>query len=152
MLPTPKRYTLVAGAAEGHSELNAFDNALLNSGIGNLNLIKISSILPPEAVFTANLEIPPGSLIPTAYGSTISSQPGELIAAAVGVGLSKNTFGIIMEYSGACSQAEAEAEVTRRVEEAFSRRNLPLSKLVIKAAEHRVAQIGSVFAGVALWY
>ena len=36
-----------AGRAEGGTPLNAFDNALLAAGIGNINLIKVSSILPP---------------------------------------------------------------------------------------------------------
>ena len=35
-----------AGRAEGGTTLNAFDNALLAAGIGNINLIKVSSILP----------------------------------------------------------------------------------------------------------
>ncbi|MFO7311775.1 MAG: pyruvoyl-dependent arginine decarboxylase, partial [Bacillota bacterium] len=39
MLPTPRKFTLVSGAAEGTTPLNAFDNALLASGIGNLNLL-----------------------------------------------------------------------------------------------------------------
>ncbi len=51
MLPIPKKFSLVAGSAEGTSELNAFDNALLNAGIGNLNLIKVTSILPPQVEF-----------------------------------------------------------------------------------------------------
>ena len=37
-----------AGHAEGGTTLNAFDNALLAAGIGNINLIKVSSILPPD--------------------------------------------------------------------------------------------------------
>ena len=44
--PTPNRLWLAAGAAEGTTELNAFDNALLDGGIGNLNLIKVSSVVP----------------------------------------------------------------------------------------------------------
>ena len=46
-----KKVTLAAataGHAEGGTALNAFDNALLAAGIGNINLIKISSILPPD--------------------------------------------------------------------------------------------------------
>ena len=35
-----------AGAAEGETELNAFDNALLAAQVGNLNLIRVSSVLP----------------------------------------------------------------------------------------------------------
>ena len=46
MLPTPKKFKIVAAAAEGHNNLTAFDNALLAAGIGNVNLVRISSILP----------------------------------------------------------------------------------------------------------
>lgn len=151
MLPIPRKFTLVAGSAEGTSELNAFDHALLHSGIGNLNLIKVTSILPPEADYMEKLEIPAGSLTPTAYGSLISENPGELISAAVGVGLSENTFGIIMEYSGQCSREEAETEVSRMVREAFETRKLGLKKIIIKAVEHRVEHVGCVFAAVAMW-
>lgn len=151
MLSIPKKFTLVAGDAEGTSELNAFDNALLISGIGNLNLIKVSSILPPKAEFCEQLEIPPGSLTPTAFGTKICENQGELIAAAVGVGLSKDTFGMIMEYSGHCSREEAEAEVSRMVKEAFISRSLSLEKIMMKSVEHRVERIGCVFAAVALW-
>ena len=35
------------GHAEGGTPLNAFDNALLAAGIGNINLVKVSSIIPP---------------------------------------------------------------------------------------------------------
>lgn len=152
MLPTPKKFTLVAGAAEGKSKLNAFDCALLASGIGNLNLLKVSSVLPPGAEFVEKLDIPPGSLTPTAYGSLTSDCPGEVISAAVAVGFSKDTFGMIMEFSGRCSKAEAEAKVTKMVEEAFEARNLELKKVMAKAVEHRVDKIGCAFAAVALWY
>ncbi len=100
MLPTPKKFTLCAGSAEGSTRLNAFDNALLAAGIGNLNLLRVSSVLPPEAELVEKLDIPPGSLTPTAYGSIISDVPGERIAAAVGVGFSEDTYGMIMEFSG----------------------------------------------------
>ncbi|NMB16013.1 MAG: pyruvoyl-dependent arginine decarboxylase, partial [Firmicutes bacterium] len=49
MLPTPEKFTLVAGGSEGPTGLNAFDNALLAAGLGNLNLVRVSSILPPGA-------------------------------------------------------------------------------------------------------
>jgi len=152
MLPTPRKFTLVAGTAEGKSRLNAFDHALLASGIGNLNLLKVSSILPPGASFVEKLEIPPGSLTPTAYGSIVSDAPGEIISAAVAVGFSEDTFGVIMEFSGRCGRAAAEAAVTKMVEEAFESRDLHLQKVMVKAVEHRVARIACAFAAVALWY
>ncbi|MBO8142139.1 MAG: arginine decarboxylase, pyruvoyl-dependent [Firmicutes bacterium] len=152
MLPTPKKFTLVSGAAEGPTPLNAFDNALLASGIGNLNLIRVSSILPPGAEFAERLDIPPGSLTPTAYGYITSDVPGERIAAAVGIGFSDNTFGVIMEWEGKGTAAEAEAAVKRMIEEAFKARGMELRKTVFKSAEHQVEKCGCAFAAVALWY
>jgi len=48
VLPRPKKFSLVAGVSEGKTRLTAFDKALLAAGIGNINLIKLSSILPPN--------------------------------------------------------------------------------------------------------
>jgi arginine decarboxylase len=50
-----------AGIAEGSTPLNAFDNALLAAGIGNVNLIKVSSILPPGIELVALPRIKPGT-------------------------------------------------------------------------------------------
>jgi len=152
VLPTPKKFTLVSGAAEGTTPLNAFDNALLASGIGNLNLLRVSSILPPNAELVEKLDIPPGTLTPTAYGYITSTTPGEEIAAAVGIGFSEDTYGVIMEWEGKGTAADAEAEVRRMVEEAFRVRNLPLKKVMVKAVSHRVERCGCAFAAVALWY
>jgi arginine decarboxylase len=72
----------------------------LAAGIGNLNLLRVSSVLPPGAEYVEKLSIPPGSLTPTAYGTITSVVQGQQIAAAVGIGFTKDTFGMIMEYSG----------------------------------------------------
>ncbi len=152
MLPTPKKFTLVSGSAEGPSSLNAFDNALLAAGIGNLNLLKVSSILPPGCEFVEKLDIPPGSLTPTAYGAALSTKKGELISAAVGIGFSADSYGVIMEFSGSCSSREAEAQVTAMVKAAFAERKVPLAKVMTKSVEHVVAENGCAFAAVALWY
>mgnify|MGYP000984403822 FL=1 len=152
MLPTPTKFTLVAGSAEGPSRLNAFDNALLAAGIGNLNLLKVSSILPPGCQKVEKLDIPPGSLTPTAYGSALSTQKGERIAAAVGIGFSADSYGVIMEYSGSCSKEEAEKTVEQMVRAAFVERGVPLVKVETQATDHVVQENGCAFAAVALWY
>ena len=152
MLVTPVSYTLAAGAAEGPTALNAFDNALLEAGIGNVNLIKASSILPPGAKYLERLHIPPGSLVPTAYCTWTSETPGEEIAAAVGVGLSRDSFGVIMEYAGSGSREEAEAEAARMLQAAFQRRQMELTEVRIRGVGHRVKRLGSVVAAVVLWY
>lgn len=152
MLPTPKKFFLTAAAAEGHSELTAFDNALLAGGIGNINLVRVSSILPPSAEYAPDLKIPPGSLVPTAYGYVCSDVPGEVIAAAVGVGFSADTFGVIMEFSGRTTGKEAEAKIEAMLREAFASRGLELKDMKIKAVEHRVENIGCALAAVPLFY
>jgi arginine decarboxylase len=152
MLPTPKKFKIMAAAAEGSHKLTAFDNALLDAGIGNVNLVRISSILPPSAEQDQTLELPPGSLVPTAYGSIVCDEPGTKIAAAVGIGFSADTFGVIMEYSGTCSKQEAEEKIASMLKDAFENRGLPLMKTEIRAVEHTVESTGCAFAAVALWY
>lgn len=149
MLPHPTRYALVAGTGDGATSLTAFDKALLNAGIGNVNLVKISSILPPGVCFTGSVDISPGSLVPTAYGYMTSDVPGERVAAAVAVGLSPS-YGVIMEYAGKVSAKEAEQAVRQMVFEAFRARDIPLLGVLSKAAEHTVKTVGCAFAAVVL--
>ncbi|WP_027717898.1 pyruvoyl-dependent arginine decarboxylase [Desulfovirgula thermocuniculi] len=152
MLPIPTKFTLVAGAGEGETPLNAFDQALLKAGAGNVNLIRVSSILPPRARYVAELYLPPGALVPVAYGSLKSTTPGEQIAAAVAVGIPPEGFGVIMEYSGRTTREEAEKIIRRMVEEAFAVRGLEMKEYLVKAVDHRVIKTGAVFAGVLMWY
>lgn len=152
MLPTPKKYFLTSGIAEGETKLTAFDNALLDAGIGNINLLKVSSILPPQIEFSPGLQLPFGALVPTAYGFIVCEEPGTVISAAVAVGISKDSFGVIMELADKCSKAEAEERITKMVKEAFERRKMELIDLKISAKEHRVKKIGCAMAAAPLWY
>ena len=153
MLPTPHKFTLLAGSAEGPTRLNAFDNALLTAGIGNVNLIRVSSILPPGAVEYDTLEIIPGALMPTAYGTVTSEISGEIISAAVAVAIGdRDQYGVIMEFSGRTGREEAEETVAEMARQAFASRNRQIERLLVRATEHRVAAIGCAFAAVALWY
>ncbi len=152
MLPLPKKYFLTAASCEGDTELTAFDKALLEARVGNTNLLRVSSILPPGCEYAPGLEIPAGSLLPIAYGTITSCEPGALIAAAVAVGIKKNSFGVIMEYEGNCTKAEAEEMVVKMCREAFRVRGLELEEIKIASTEHRVEKIGCAFAAVPLWY
>jgi arginine decarboxylase len=152
MLPTPTKYFLTSGSSEGNMALNAFDNALLKAGIGNLNLIKISSILPPKAQFTPGLEIPAGALVPTAYGSIVSTEVGATIAAAIAVGISEDSFGILMELTGKYTKLEVEEKIKKMIEEAFAFRKMPLKDFKVSAVEHIVQNVGCALAAAPLWY
>jgi len=152
MLPTPTKFALVAGHGEGLTPLVAFDNALLDAGIGNLNLIRVSSILPPGAQRVERLTVPPGSLVPVAYGAVTSAEPGETIAAAVAVGLAPPSYGIIMEYAARTTQDEAARIVREMLLAAFAARNMRPTGTEVKAVEHKVVRTGCALAAVVLWY
>ncbi len=153
MLPIPTRFNLVAGSSEGSTLLTAFDGALLNAGAGNLNLLRVSSVLPPKAVYDENLFIPPGNLVPTAYGAVDSDKAGTIVTAAVGVGIPDDgSFGMIMEVAGKFSKSIAEKQIKEMLVESFEMRNKILADIKVKAVEHKVEKIGCAFAGVLLWY
>src|SRR5437763_2281497 len=130
-----------AGHAEGGTTLNAFDNALLAAGIGNINLIKVSSILPPEVPVIELPKIKPGALVPTAYAAMTSEKPGETVAAAVGYAVpddpAKN--GVIMEFHGHATRAEAEAAIRGMLDEAFRVRGEPLRAMKAVDVAHTVS-------------
>ena len=150
--PTPNALWVTAGAAEGTTELNAFDNALLAAGIGNLNLIKVSSIVPRGAdLLDAPPVTAPGALAPTVYSVVHGDTAGETICAAVGIGIGKDSYGMIFEHHGT-SREETERIVGGMVEEGFARRSLPLERLVVHVAEHRVKRVGCAVAAVVLWW
>jgi len=152
MLIKPERFVINAAAAAANHALTAFDAALLKAGLGNVNLVRLSSILPPGCKEAANgIEFPPGSFVPTAYGAVLSEKKGELIAAAVGIGFSADSFGVIMEHAGNCSAEKARAKVEAMLKEAFFNRGLELKGMLVKSAAHRVEKAGAVLAAVSLW-
>lgn len=141
-----------AGAAEGDTELNAFDNALLAAQVGNLNLVRVSSVLPQDAALLDEPpQITPGSLVPTVYSVQVSAIPGESVAAAVGIGVAEGSHGMIYESHGH-SLHEAESAVRQMIAAGFARRGLKLKEIVVRSAEHKVQQIGCAVAAVVLWW
>ena len=144
--------SVTVGAAEGGTPLNAFDNALLAAGIGNVNLIKVSSIVPPEVDIVDLPQIKPGALVPTAYAAMTSETPGETVAAAVGYAVpddpAKN--GVIMEFHGVATKAEAERQIHLMLEEAFRVRGETIKERGVAAVEHTVERIGCALAAITL--
>ncbi len=141
-----------AGHAEGSTALNAFDNALLAAGIGNINLLKVSSIVPPEVSIIDVPKIKPGALIPTAYASITSEVRGQTISAAVGYAVPDDPArnGVIMEFHGIATREEVERAVTGMLEEAFRVRGEIVHEMRVYAAEHTVERIGCAVAAIAL--
>ena len=154
MILTPQKYFLVAGNADDIAPLSAFDKALLASGIGNTNLIKVSSILPPGAAKIEIPIIPPGSILPVAYASITSNIPDELIAAAVAVAIPQDNSlpGVIMEYSTRGHSEDADRVVRMVAERAMKNRGCAIACMDSLCIQHRVEKMGAAFAAVALWW
>jgi arginine decarboxylase len=141
-----------AGHAEGGSSLNAFDNALLAAGIGNINLIKVSSIVPPDVDIVELPKIKPGALVPTAYAAVTSEVPGQVVAAAVGYALPDDPAkpGVIMEFHDVADRQTAERRIREMLGEAFRIRGEAIRELKVVAAEHTVERLGCAVAAIAL--
>jgi arginine decarboxylase len=152
MAKTVTMAAATAGHAEGGTALNAFDNALLAAGIGNINLLKVSSIVPPEVAIIDLPKIKPGALVPTAYAAITSEVPGETLAAAVGYALPDDPAkpGVIMEFHGIASREAAEQSIDRMLDEAFRVRGESIREKRIFAAEHIVERVGCALAAITL--
>lgn len=150
---TPTKYFLVAGKSEGFKPLNAFDGALLDAGVGNTNLVKMSSILPPKAQLIEPVKLPYGALVPVAYASYVSENPGEKIAAGVAIAIPEDEDypGLIMEYSNVGTKEEIEETVKAMAIEGMKMRGKSIKEVKSIAIEHTVIKCGAVFAAVVLW-
>lgn len=151
--PLPKRFFLTSGAGDASTELNAFDAALLKAGVGDTNLIRLSSILPPSARQIDPYDLPKGSMVPLAYGEHVSHETGTLISAAVAVGIPEDpsAAGLIMECSGIGDSGEYEDAARRMVKEGMELiRGLRIREIMSVSASHTVKRVGAVFAAVVL--
>lgn len=156
MVPTPNLYCLVSGSAEGNTRLNAFDNALLEAGVGDTNLMRMSSICPPGAqqVNRDEIELPKGGLIPLAYATIDSQTPQMWLASAIAVGIPEDPSepGVIMEFEDHTRLEYVENIVEQMVIDAFEYRNRKLKEIKKVGVEHQVDKCGSTFAAAVLWY
>lgn len=156
MVQTPNVYCLVSGAAEGNTKLNAFDNALLEAGVGDTNLMRMSSICPPGAQQVSRNEItlPGGALVPLAYAHIDSQTPQMWIASAVAMGIPEDPSepGVIMEFEDHTRLQYVETIVRQMVVDAFEYRKRALKEIKFVGVEHQVQNCAATFAAAVLWY
>jgi arginine decarboxylase len=154
LIETPNIHFFCAGHADSISKLNAFDMALLNAGIGNVNLMKMSSICPPHCELVAPLKrIPQGSLVPVAYAAISSDQPNTRIASGVAIAYPEDPehCGLIMEYSNHGTKEEIEEQVRHMATIGMLSRGQQIHHVMSIAVEHYIMEYGATFAAVVLW-
>jgi len=152
-------YTIVSGIGSHHTKIGSFDRALLDANIGNYNLIKVSSILPPGCEERKSIDLRFGSILYTAYTS-FSNNEKHLFSSAIAVGIpqKKEEIGVIMEYSDFIDINDAKIIVSNMVSEAMRERDIALRAIVGKEISSDSIKINdcesgviTTFAAVALW-
>ncbi|WP_418489656.1 pyruvoyl-dependent arginine decarboxylase [Frisingicoccus sp.] len=103
----PTHYTIVSGKGYSEYPLVAFDNALIDAGIGDYNLVKVSSILPADCQYETHIDISRGSIVYAAYATATVSEGQEMsLAVAVAVPSETEESGVIFETSSLDNDAE----------------------------------------------
>ena len=142
------KVSITSGRSEGPSRLNAFDNALLDAGIGDVNLITVSSILPKDTQIVELPHIQEGKMVNCVLACAHSDQPGDLITAAVAVATSDD-FGCVVEHSGVNQDPEKiKEEAEAMVRYMMQVRNLTIREIIIVNESHKVKEEGVALAAV----
>lgn len=108
------------GSGSGPTELSAFDAALLEAGVGNLNLIPLSSVIPIAGeIIHSNPDIEDkdfGSKLYCVLSEQRTSIPNEEVWAGIGwVQEPRSKRGLFVEHHG-----HSEASVRRDIKDSLS--------------------------------
>lgn len=100
----PKEVFFTKGVGTHKDELRSFELALRDSGIEKLNLVPVSSILPPGCRIISKSQglqkLYPGAITFTVISKCSSNEPRRLIAASVGCAIptDKAGYGYLSEF------------------------------------------------------
>jgi len=144
------KITVTAGSGTGSTTLSAFDSALKAAGIHNYNIIKLSSVIPPESTVVVgkwkNSPAEHGKKLYTVLAEIRTDEMGRSVAAGIGWYQIKDGRGVFAEHHDMIERVnakEAEANVAKKLEATikdlcknrgypFNKRNL---KTVVSSAE-----------------
>ncbi len=110
----PRRIFLTKGVGKDKEKLASFEAALRDAGIASLNLVRVSSIVPPGAKVIPRRQglgkIRPGAITFAVISENATNEPHRLIAASVGVAIPRDPekHGYLSEHHS-FGQTEREA-------------------------------------------
>jgi len=156
----PKAFFVTSGVGIGLDQAGAFDLALRNAGIGECNLVAVSSILPANAVEMerSTVEVTPGKIY-FCVMSRADGKSGENIGAGIGYawmgrenehGEEQREFGIICEHHGHYSReflAEKMQEKLYKMAEIRDKK-IVKKKFAVESVEVESGKFGSVVAAL----
>ncbi|MFP3905725.1 MAG: pyruvoyl-dependent arginine decarboxylase [Acidimicrobiales bacterium] len=138
--PVGLTISVTSAVGTGPTPVAAFDAALLEAGVGNLNLVRLSSVVPTGATIEIEADQPRtgghrdagwGDRHYVVYADARATTPGEMAAACVGWVQDPVTgAGLFVEIEGD-DEARIRREVAESLEVMASARNLDLGAPVL---------------------
>lgn len=142
------RIAIVSGSSEGPTELNAFDNALYEAEIGDVNLIKVSSMLEANTEVEKLPKLKAGSMVNCVLSSLTSNNKGDELVACIAVAIGEE-LGCVVETNGINQKPDdVKNEAIEMVKYMMNKRNVEIKELIVEEANHTVEEIGSAIAAV----
>jgi arginine decarboxylase len=100
----PKEAFLTNGVGRHKEKLPSFEMALRDAGIAQLNLVRVSSIFPPQCRLisreTGVKRLKPGGITFCVISDNATNEPHRLIAASIGIAIPKDSsqYGYLSEH------------------------------------------------------
>ncbi|WP_458405186.1 pyruvoyl-dependent arginine decarboxylase [Methanobrevibacter sp.] len=142
------KIAIVSGKDEGPTKLNAFDNALSDAGIGDVNLIKVSSMLAGSTKIETLPKLKPGAMVNCVLAEVTSDNPGDEITAVIAVAIGKE-LGCVVETTGINENPdELTDEAVQMVKYMMNKRNVEIQDLIIESSTATVENIASAISSV----
>ncbi len=147
-------YVTVGKGLSDVSKLNAFDRALIDAGIGQCNLVTVSSILPRNAIEISPVKIPAGT-ITFVVMARMHGTKNETISAGIAWGMARQVngdlgYGFVVEGEGNCDRNELEDALRRKIGDMAKARNMKLESVKMKIVDLTIskARYGCVVAAL----
>jgi arginine decarboxylase len=100
----PKRLFFTKGVGKHKERLTSFELALRDAGIAAQNLVRVSSIFPPQAKLIPRKEglkyLSPGEVVFAVVAENATHEPHRLMASRIGVAIpaDRNAYGYLSEH------------------------------------------------------
>jgi len=128
-----KKFFVTSGkSASPISGLNAFDKALLKAGIGNTNIVAVSSILPEDSTQIGRVPLPKGAVVHCVMARMDGEEGERLSAGLAWAKFKKKTWGIVAEDHGKYSARTMKERLRWKITEMAKLRGLKLGEIEYK--------------------
>jgi len=129
--------TVRRGSGSGRTPLSAFDSALMEAGVANLNLVTLSSVIPPGSRITHTnevLEAAHGDRLYCVLSSGHADHPGEIVWSGLGWVVDEETGkGLFVEHH-AGSEESLREQITLSLEDMTTSRGGGYGEIQIATA------------------